>query len=340
MFIIRVKKQAILILGIFLVFGFSSILFLSREICNAEENKNFIKYAEFNPTYEALNKAMKEDIKSHDKDIKINWIEVLACLGSKYGGDFKRYKESDMDEILKKLKSGKPMSEITSGMKNYNYYYQVYEAVLKEFLGTYKIKKNPSNGDEEWQEIYGLKAFSPIAKTFPFSHFDDFGASRSYGFSRPHLGHDMMSATGTPVVAVESGTVEIMGWNQYGGWRIGIRSFDKKRYYYYAHLRQNKPYSSNLKEGAVVKAGDVIGYVGRTGYSTKENVNNINESHLHWGMELIFDESQKECDNEIWINLYAITKLLEQNKCSVMRNTESREFSRECDFWEANLENK
>ena len=159
MFIIRVKKQAILIFGIFLVFGFSSILFLSREICNAEGNKNFIKYAEFNPTYEALNKAMKEDIKSHDKDIKINWIEVLACLGSKYGGDFKRYKESDMDEILKKLKTGKPMSEITSGMKNYNYYYQVYEAVLKEFLGTYKIKKNPSNGDEEWQEIYGLKAF-------------------------------------------------------------------------------------------------------------------------------------------------------------------------------------
>ena len=89
-----------------------------------------------------------------------------------------------------------------------------------------------------------------------------------------------------------------------------------------------------------MKAGDVIGYVGRTGYSTKENVNNINESHLHWGMELIFDESQKECDNEIWINLYAITKLLEQNKCSVMRNTESREFSREHDFWEPNLENK
>ena len=116
MFIIRIKKQAFLILGIFLVVGFSAILFLSKERCNAQESKNFIKYAEFNPTYEALNKAMKEDIKSHDKDIKINWIEVLACLGSKYGGDFKRYKESDMDEILKKLKAGKTISEITSGM--------------------------------------------------------------------------------------------------------------------------------------------------------------------------------------------------------------------------------
>ena len=49
----------------------------------------------------------------------------------------------------------------------------------------------------------------------------------------------MMGQTGTPVMAVESGYVETMGWNQYGGWRIGIRSFDKKRYYYYAHLRKD-----------------------------------------------------------------------------------------------------
>ena len=62
----------------------------------------------------------------------------------------------------------------------------------------------------------------------------------------------------------------------------------------------------------MVNAGDVIGYVGRTGYSTTENVNNINTSHLHFGLELVFDESQKESDNEIWIDLYAITKLLQK----------------------------
>ena len=81
---------------------------------------------------------------------------------------------------------------------------------------------------------YGLKAFHPLAKNFPYSHYDDFGVSRSYGYRRQHLGHDMMGQTGTPVVAVESGYVEAIGWNQYGGWRLGIRSFDKKRYYYYA----------------------------------------------------------------------------------------------------------
>ena len=66
-----------------------------------------------------------------------------------------------------------------------------------------KVKRKQKNSEEYvWEEVYGLKAFSPIAKTFPFSHYDDFGASRSYGYSRPHLGHDMMCATGTPVIAV------------------------------------------------------------------------------------------------------------------------------------------
>ena len=120
----------------------------------------------------------------------------------------------------------------------------------------------------------------------------------------------MMAQTGTPVIAIESGVAETLGWNQYGGWRIGIRSHDKKRYYYYAHLRQNRPYAEGLEEGDTVQAGDVIGYVGHTGYSTQENVNNIAVSHLHLGLELIFDESQKESDNEIWVDLYALTQLL------------------------------
>lgn len=131
---------------------------------------------------------------------------------------------------------------------------------------------------------------------------------------------------GTPIICIEEGIVEVMGWNQYGGWRIGIRSLDKKRYYYYAHLRQNRPYHCDLYEGKKVNAGDVIGYVGRTGYSTTENVNNIETSHLHYGLELIFDESQKECNNEIWIDLYAITQLLEKNKSAVTRVAETKEF--------------
>ena len=98
--------------------------------------------------------------------------------------------------------------------------------------------------------------------------------------------------------------MEALGWNQYGGWRIGIRSFDQKRYYYYAHLRKGFPYALDLEEGSMVQAGDVIGYMGRTGYSSEENVNNIDVYHLHLGLQLIFDESQREGTNEIWIDVY------------------------------------
>lgn len=306
-----------LILGIFLVCSGVS-----------ENKKDFIKYAEFNVCYNALEKALDYDIKSHlDKQsVEINWVEVLAYLGTKYGGDFKQYKEQDLTDIIQKLSDGEKIKDITKKMKYYNYYYQVYDAVLGGFTGYYTEETQDQKGNKTTKENYGLCVFSPIAKTFPFSHYDDFGTGRTYGYNRRHLGHDLMAATGTPVIAIETGTVEVMGWNQYGGWRIGIRSLDKKRYYYYAHLRQNRPFHPDLKEGAVVNAGEVIGYVGRTGYSTTENTNNIDTSHLHLGIELIFDESQKECDNEIWIDLYAITQLLEKHKSEVYRVDETKEF--------------
>ena len=277
---------------------------------------DFIKYVEFNVPYIALKKALDLDIASQKEEKKLDWIEILSYLAAKYGGDFKRYKSNDMDVLVSKLKT-QDIEALTKDMKYYNYFHEAYTAVLGGLVGTYKV-----NGEEK----YGLMGFSPIAKTFPYQHYDDFGASRSYGYKRLHLGHDMMAATGTPVIAVESGVVEALGWNQYGGWRIGIRSFDKKRYYYYAHLRQNRPYAANLAVGQTVTAGDVIGYVGHTGYSAKENVNNIKVSHLHFGLQLIFDESQKECVNEIWVDAYPLTMLLSQNKSEVYRDDATKEY--------------
>lgn len=280
------------------------------------QKSGYIKWVDFNVSYLAMQKALSIDIDSHQHGGNIRWVPLLAYLGTKYGGDFSKYKSKDMDALVSQLQS-KSMEELTAGMKNYNYYYEAYSAVLGGMVGTYKI-----NGEEK----YGLMGFSPIAKSFPYNDYDDFGNKRTYGFSRRHLGHDMIAATGTPVIAVESGVVEALGWNQYGGWRIGIRSFDRHRYYYYAHLRQNRPYAEGLEVGKNVTAGDVIGYVGHTGYSTTENVNNIRLSHLHFGMELIFDESQKECNNEIWVDMYPFTMLLRKNQMEVARDSETKEY--------------
>ena len=116
--------------------------------------------------------------------------------------------------------------------------------------------------------------------------------------------------------------VEAMGWNRYGGWRIGIRSFDSKRYYYYAHLRKDAPFAPGLQEGDLVQAGQLLGFMGRTGYSDTENVDNIEIVHLHFGLQLIFEESQKECDSEIWVDVYDIVKLLSSHRASYQKTAE------------------
>lgn len=147
-----------------------------------------------------------------------------------------------------------------------------------------------------------------------------------------HIKLYMFLHIGTPVICVESGYIEALGWNQYGGWRIGIRSFDKKRYYYYAHLRQNFPFCKDLKEGDNVTAGDVIGYMGHTGYSATENVNNIDITHLHFGLEIIFDESQKDGNNQIWVDCYALTNFLSRNRSEAIKNEETKEWYRVYDM--------
>lgn len=311
-----------------------------RQASIFQTSGDFIKWVDFNVTCEALEQAFRYDVDTCQAEVHLNWVDLLAYLGTRYGGDFSRYKKSDMKKVAEQLINGEmTMEELTSDMKYYDYYRQAYGAVLDGMVGTFQaeipadevpemLQQSAQNTDTVWVTKYGLKAFFPLAKNFPYNDFDDFGVSRSYGFKRRHLGHDMMGQVGTPIIAVESGYVEALGWNQYGGWRIGIRSFDKKRYYYYAHLRKNYPFQSNLKEGSAVQAGDVIGYMGRTGYSSKENTNNIEESHLHFGLELVFDESQKESDHEIWINCYELVKFLRRNQCEAVKVEGTKEWRR------------
>lgn len=303
----------------------------SEDSNKEEEKKEFIKWVEFNVSYEALDQAYQYDVESYEKEVHVNWIELLAYLGATYGGEFRNYKKSDMNKLVERLQNKEEtMTSITADMKYYSYYLEAYTAVLGGLVGEYEIEQKKDDTSEElvWVKKYGLKAYLPIAKNFPYSDYDDFGVSRSYGYKRRHLGHDMMGQVGTPIVAVESGYVEAIGWNQYGGWRLGIRSFDGKRYYYYAHLRKNFPYNKALEEGSIVQAGDVIGYLGRTGYSATENVNNIETSHLHIGLQLIFDESQKEGNNEIWVDCYNLTRFLYRNRSETVKNTDTKEWNR------------
>lgn len=342
LYILNAKRILVVmcILLVIFLFMFISVGFNQNiAVATNNEGKAYIKWVSFTATYPALKKALDLDISSHNKTgYRYNWVEVLAYLAAKYGGNFARYKESDMDALIKRLEVGERMADITKGMKYYDFYLEAYTAVLGEFVGNYKVQVSDGKGGLVWEEKYGLKVFSPIAQGYYYNDYDDFGSGRDYGYKRKHLGHDMFGSLGTPIVAVESGVVEELGWNRYGGWRIGIRSFDTKRYYYYAHLRKDNPYIQGLEKGKIIKAGDVIGYMGQTGYSIQENVNNIVEVHLHFGTQLIFDESQKDGINQIWIDEYAITKLLALNKSKAQKVSGTKDFTRVYDFSEQSVD--
>ena len=271
-----------------------------------------IKWVDFHIPYESLSYALQRDIESFEQEKHTGWIDILSLAACRTGGQCGL---SSVKQAAEELKKDASPEELLGNLnKYYDYYHESFTAALGGLVGSYAIEK-----DGQWVATYGLKAFSPIAAGYGFSHSDDFGVARSFGFKRKHLGHDMMGGLGTPIVAVEGGVVEVMGWNRYGGWRIGIRSFDNKRYYYYAHLQKDKPFAPGLSEGDIVQAGDLIGFMGRTGYSDKENVNNIETVHLHFGLQLIFEENQKECLSEIWIDVYDIVRLLNDHRSSVKK---------------------
>lgn len=268
-----------------------------------------IRWVDFGVPYESLKYAMDTDIATFEQEKHISWIDILALSACRTGG---KCGLSSVKNAAEQLKQDRSAEELLGDLyKYYSYYHDAYEAVLGGLLGSYAIEV-----DGQWKPTYGLKAFSPVAAGYGYSHCDDFGNSRSFGFARKHLGNDLLGGLGTPITAVEGGIVEAIGWNRYGGWRIGIRSFDSKRYYYYAHLQKDHPFANGLQQGDMVQAGDLIGFMGRTGYSDTENVNNIETVHLHFGIQLVFDESQKECNSEIWINAYPIVRLLSEHRSS------------------------
>ncbi len=287
--------------------------------------EDYIKWVDFTVSYEALCSAYEWDVKTHGTEHEVHWVELLAYTAAKTGGSFDKSALKTMEKAAQALSEGeKTLEELTEKLQYYPYYLDAYDAAIGGLVGEYE----EDSGNGHYESKYGLKGYFPLARGFDYTHYDDFGVSRSYGYKRRHLGHDMMGLVGTPIMCIESGTVEALGWNQYGGWRIGIRSFDGKRYYYYAHLRQNYPYAEGLEEGSVVTAGDVIGYMGHTGYSTKENVNNIEITHLHWGLQLIFDESQKEGNNEIWIDVYPLTRFLAKHTQAAVKVEGMKEWRR------------
>lgn len=119
----------------------------------------------------------------------------------------------------------------------------------------------------------------PLPVNQNYSYRSTWGMSRGWGGRRIHEGTDLFASYGVPVRSTSYGMIEVMGWNEYGGWRVGIRDMHNT-YHYYAHL---SGFNKEFKEGDIIEPGTVIGYVGSSGYG-KEGTSGKFPPHLHYGM--------------------------------------------------------
>lgn len=125
------------------------------------------------------------------------------------------------------------------------------------------------------------KLLVPVDGIAPAKLTDTFDQPR--GNERHHEALDIMAPKGTKVLAAADGKIVKLFTSKPGG--LTIYEFDptEKYAYYYAHLDR---YVDGLQEGAQVKRGDVIGYVGTTGNADP------NAPHLHFAVFELTPEKQ------------------------------------------------
>ena len=164
------------------------------------------------------------------------------------------------------------------------------------------------------QAVWDDLKYFPVAESSDNSRLsvsfeDSWMFDRSYGGERGHEGTDIMPSVNEPgrfpVVSMTDGIVESKGWLELGGYRLGIRA-PHGAYFYYAHLDSY----ADIVEGDTINAGDLLGFMGDTGYGTEEGTRGKFPVHLHVGIYLYQNEQ------EISVNPYPALSYVQDKKVS------------------------
>ena len=133
-------------------------------------------------------------------------------------------------------------------------------------------------------------------------------ARRTFQGERLHEGCDIFGREEKsgyyPILSITDGIVEKVGWLPLGGYRIGIRS-PGGGYFYYAHLSS---YAREFQTGEQIKAGEVLGFLGDTGYGEEGTAGKF-VPHLHLG---IYVRTQTE--EEHALNPYPVLQFLQKRQ--------------------------
>jgi hypothetical protein len=116
-------------------------------------------------------------------------------------------------------------------------------------------------------------------------YVDTYGAFRGDVPGNWHHGDDIFAKLGTPVLAVADGTLNRVGWERLGGWRLWVRDAMRNEFYY-AHLSGYSPLALHSRH---VHAGDVIGFIGNTGDAFTTSPHLHFEIHPHQLLHLDYN---------------------------------------------------
>lgn len=158
---------------------------------------------------------------------------------------------------------------------------------------------------DAYKSVWADLKYFPIPSTEIYFE-NSYGAPRDYGGSRTHEGCDLFGKEKEPgyypVLSITDGVVENIGWLPLGGYRIGIRA-PEGGYFYYAHL---DAYEKDFQTGEEISAGDILGYMGNTGYGG-EGTLGMFPVHLHLGIYIRTPHYEELSVNPYWV-LKAIVK--------------------------------
>lgn len=178
--------------------------------------------------------------------------------------------------------------------------------VFNQLEEDWKKNENYEKYIEITEAIWNDVKYFPVPEfttdsSMTVSYVNTWMSERTYGGERGHEGTDLMASKNErglyPVVSMTDGIVKKMGWLEKGGYRIGILS-PSGTYFYYAHLDSY----ADLKEGDEISAGDILGFMGDSGYGPEGTVGQF-AVHLHLGI-YIYPEGKEMSVNPYWVLRY------------------------------------
>lgn len=233
----------------------------------------------------------------------LDFIELLVKSFNEAGGDKENYTENTLQIVLSQIEE--PLDPDSDDEIIYEIYTKIYGELQAHPIPRLKrtIYKYRVGGKGKWKT-------KETVQYWRYTHYEDFGDDRFYEGERVHYGNDVVANRDTPIVSMTDGRITNLGWNELGGWRVGITDANGT-YWYYAHMDH---YEDGIYEGQYVQAGDFIGYVGDSGYGPPGTTGKF-ITHLHVQIGITMEGMESDDENGyIWINPYPLVEFMEPNR--------------------------